>query len=80
MVIGGVLQLKYIEVKTTLGSKAPTTAQLTDNQAVFVDALLNGRVDSVTSTSPGFAALLDAFPGAASAVIVEFEFAPTLLY
>lgn len=47
--VGNRLQLIYREAKAST-IRLPTIGQLTDNQARFVDAILSGRIQSITTT------------------------------
>lgn len=71
-VVDNRLQLVYREAKASM-VRTPTIAQLTDNQARFVDAILNGRIQSISTTDSDLLALIADTPGAAGFDVVGFE-------
>ena len=73
----GVALLRYVESKASRNG-LPGVGQLTDNQAVFLDALRNGEVESISGSS-AFDAFLGA-NGAESAEIVGFQMYATQLF
>ena len=72
LVVNNRLQLVYREAKAST-VRTPTIAQLTDNQARFVDAILNGRIQSISTTDSGLIALIENTPGASGFDVVGFE-------
>ena len=69
--VDGHVQLTYLEAKAS-AIQTPTSSQLTDTQAVFVDAILNGGIESISSTNAELQALVNR-AGASGFDVVGFE-------
>lgn len=68
-------QFRYLESKASRNG-LPSIANLTDNQAVFLDALRNGQVESIT-TSNG---VVNGLAGPQGIDIVDFQLYATQLF
>ena len=66
-----VLELRYVESKASRNAR-PTIANLSENQAVFVNALRNGNIDRLSPVGVDLAEFV-VDEGATQIDIVDFE-------